>query len=78
MLKQCCSAVFWVSLIVPVAWAQDKPAAPGASKPQAAKPKASSAKTQKQAAEPQKGSVAETDSAGVKAIEEIFACVAQG
>lgn len=78
MLKQCCSAALCVSLLVPVAWGQDKPAAPSVSKPQATKPKAAGAQPQKGAAEPQRGSAAEADSAGVKAIEEIFACVAQG
>ena len=78
MLKQCCSAALCAGLLVPVAWGQDKPAAPSVSKPQAAKPKASSAPLQRPAAEPQQGSAAEADSAGSKAIEEIFACVAQG
>jgi len=79
MLKRYCSAALCASLLVPVAWGQDKPAAPGASKPQAAKPRASRAQPQKPAAQSQQGaSAAEADSAGVKAIEAIFACVAQG
>ena len=80
MLKQCCNAALCAGLLllIPVAWGQDKPAAPGASRPQAVKPRASSAQPQKPAAEPQQGSAAEADSAGVKALEGIFACVAQG
>lgn len=78
MLKQFCSAALCAGLLVPVAWGQDKPAAPSVSKPQAAKPKAFTAAPRKPAAEPLRGSAAEADSAGVKAVEEIFACVAQG
>lgn len=78
MLKRCCSAALCAGLLVPVAWGQDKPAAPSASKTQAAKPKPSSAQPRRPAAAPRQGSTAEADSAGVKAIEEIFACVAQG
>lgn len=78
MLKRCCSAALCAGLLIPVAWGQDKPAAPSVSKPQTAKPKAASTQPPKPAAEPQQGSAAEADSAGVKAVEEIFACVAQG
>jgi len=83
MLKRCCGAALCLGLVVPTvptAWAQDKPLAPSTTKPAAAKPKpkASSAQPQKPAAQPLQGAAAEADSAGVKAIEAIFACVAQG
>jgi len=80
MLKQCCSAALCLGLAVPTAWAQDKPVAPSTTKPATAKPKpkASGAQTQQPAAQPVQGAAAEADSAGVKSIEAIFACVAQG
>lgn len=68
MLKHFCIAALCASLGFPVAHAQDKSPATGA--PKAAKPKP--------APDPAPRSSAAEDSAGVQAIEAIFACVAQG
>ena len=78
LLMRCCTAALCAALIAPVALAQEKTSTQGAGKPQSAKPKPAGVQPQKPAAGAQQGASAEVDSAGVKAIEAIFACVAQG
>ena len=84
LMRLCCGASILIAVLTGPALGQDKPTGPAAPKPSTAtKSQSGSAKSQKpSAAKPsapaQSGMTAEEASAGVAAMEEIFACVSQG